>query len=543
MGTLKAYLQANASSTFALPALHTVRPTIRWAGPVTSAASAAPGSTLPNGVIFPLTHASIGVPIRNRFSALSGNPKLNGYPCLGLWRPYICRGAQRGTGSRTPLRIKTDAPVIEFTGVVLDNQAALPVLVVDGQLVPPAAFQGSRGDPNGGWTAGTLVIDFGSRALRDLWIDTSMSLAYIKIDAQDTLLDANEPGEPQITVIGDSYLQTRSNTFPFDAAIAMEIGARLGVRKIAVDTIGGTGYYNTNNNLGNLNDRLPAHAADNSIVYLVMAGLNDYYDVTGWPTRANYERSVYDYLANLRAAQPDALIVVTAPMCPEPPKSDTVWVANGATNTSGLGDYRYKAQVQKNAIQQIAGPWIYIDVLMGGGWLTSNGAAGDITGLQWFTGGNAGYGQTLGGGGGFGGVKAIPIVSGGKYSQGPNMTASGGAGQGLLIGGVIDANGALTSVMVHTSGDGYTATGLPTITVDPTYEITPAVLGTPVLTQSFNPGSGANYPTPASAPIGATDLNNIDRMLSEDRVHPSPVGAAYLGKRLAENLYQAVMAL
>jgi hypothetical protein len=79
---------------------------------------------------------------------------------------------------------------------------------------------------------------------------------------------------------------------------------------------------------------------------------------------------------------------------------------------------------------------------------------------------------------------------------------------------------------------------LPTITIDPAYQITPAQLGTPELTQAFNPGTGANYPA-----IGLTDLNNIDQMLSEDRTHPSVVGAEYLGKRLAENIYQAVMAL
>jgi hypothetical protein len=546
MQALKAYLQANASPTFALPALRAVLPTIRWSGPVANANNSVPATTLPNGTIFPATHPSIGGPIRDRLTSMPGNPTLNGYPCLTIGRPYTCKGSPRSAGSRSPLRIKTDAPVIELTGVTTDAGAALPVLIVDGELVPPVAFSSSRGDAAGGWTAGTLVVDFGTRAMRDIWIETVMWLAHIKIDANDTLLDANDQSEPQFTVVGDSYLQTHSNAFPFDEAIALEMGARLGVRKIAVDAIGGSGYYNTSNNLGNLNDRLPAHAADNSIVYVVMAGLNDYADVAGWPSRADYERSVYDYMKNLRAAQPKALIVATAPFCPVPPWSDTAaWIANAATNTSGLGDYLYKARLQKDAVQQIAGPWVFIDVLLGGGWLNSSGRTGDITGLQWFTGGNALSGSPIGGGGGFGGIRKIPILSGGKYSRAPNLTASGGTGQGaVLLTAAIDSTGALSSITVHSGGYGYTAgTGLPTISIDPTYVITPAVLGTPEVTQGFNPGPDADYPLPANAPLGATDLNNIDRMLAEDRTHPSVVGVEYLGKRLAENIYQAVMGL
>jgi hypothetical protein len=539
MQALKTYLLANASPTLSLPPRHPTPPSIRWSAPITDQ-FALPASTLPNGVIFPITHPSIGGPIRDRLAPVPGNPAPSGHPCLAVARPYTCRGNQRSVGSRAPIRIKTDAPVVEFTGVVPDGGGAMPVLIVDGQLVPPVALSGSRGSPGGGWNVGTLVVDFGTRAIRDIWIEPVTLLAYIKIDAGDTLLAANDASEPQFTVVGDSYLQMITKTFPIDGAIAQEIGARLGVHKVATDAVGGSGYYNTSNNLGNLNDRLPAHAADDSIVYVVMAGLNDYADVAGWPTRADFERSVYDYLANLRAAQPKALIVVTASFCPVPPRSDTLWVANAATNTSGLGDYQYMAQLHKNAVQQIAGPWVYIDVLMGGGWLNSSGATGDVTGLQWFTGGTL-NGGVLGGGGGFGGIKSVPVVSGGQYSRGPRIIASGGTGDGALLSGVINSSGALISVNVHSSGSGYTdGAGLPTITIDNEYVITPAALGTPVLSQGANPGSGADYPF--LGPPGA-DLNNIYAFLSEDRTHPSVLGAEYLGKRLAENIYQAVMAL
>lgn len=539
MQALKAHLQANASATFALPPLRATRPTIRWSGPVANPDIGPPATTLPSGVIIPVTHPSIGGPARNRLTSVSSSLTLNGYPCLTIVRPYTCRGSARTTTSHAALRIKTDAPVIELTGVVADGSPALPVLIVDGERVPPVALSASRG-VGGGWTAGTIVVDFGTRQLRDIWIETAMSLAHIKIDAQDTLFDAGDQNEPQLTAVGDSYLQTASNTFPFEGAIAQEIGARLGIRKVSVDSIGGTGYYNTGGNLGNLNDRLAAHADDNSIIYLVAAGLNDYGDINGLPTRTVYENSVYDYVRNLRALQPKALIVILAPFCPLPPLSDSSYVSNAGTNTSGMGDYRWKAFLHKDAVQQIAGPWVYVDVLMGGGWLNSSGARGDITNLQWFTGGNAPSGVQIGGGGGFGGIKAVPIVSGGQYSRAPNLTAVGGTGQGaVLMTSLINGTGALSSIRIHSGGYGYTdAASLPTIAIDPTYEITPAVLGTPEITQGCNPTG--DYPL--SGPLGA-DLNNIYRMLMEDRTHPSVVGAEYLGKRLAENIYQAVMAL
>ena len=542
MQALQVYLKANASATFALPSTMATLPNIRWSGPVT--ALTAPVTTLPNGVIIPVTHAAIGGPIRARLAPLPGNPTLNGYPCLAVSRPYTCRGVSRDTTSRSAMRIKTDAPVLEITGVVPDNGGALPVMIVDGQLAPPVAFAASRGSP-GGYSAGTLVVDFGSRAVRDIWIEPLMHLAHIKIDAQDTLLNANDHDEPQITVIGDSYLQSHSTTFPSDGGIAFELGARLGLRKIAFDAVGGTGYYNTGGGLGNLNDRLPAHAGDNSLIYLVIAGLNDYGDANGWPTRADFEASVNDYVKNLRSQQPKALIVVTAPFCPIAPYSNTAHVVNPATNTSGLGDFMYMAKLHKDALAQIAGPWVYIDVLLGGGWVNSSGASGDITNLQWFTGGNAPAGVAIGGGGGFGGIKSVPLISGGQYSRGPNMIATGGSGQGLLLSGVIDGTGALTGVSIHSSGSGYTdGAGLPTITIDPEYMITPAVVGTPVLTTGYNGDpTTANYPLPSNAPLNATDLNNIYRLLWEDHVHPSVVGVEYIGKRLAENIYQAVMAL
>jgi hypothetical protein len=556
VASLQAYLREYASPTFSMPAIAASIPKISWAGPLTGSSN--PATSLPNGVVFAASSPVINGPIRSEFTAsLDANPSVWGYPCLAVSRPYTCKGQARTTTSDTILRFMTDAAVIELAGVVADGAptGVCQTLIVDGQIVPPTALA-TELVTGAGWIAGAIRIDFGSQAIRDIWVQTGLYVACVKIGQYDTMFPVDDQAEPQVTVIGDSYLQRPSGNFG-GRAIALEVGARLGILRVASDAIGGTGYWNSGGNVGNLNDRLPADVADNSTIYLITAGLNDYGDLisssqVAWPTQATYERAVTGYMQNLRSAQPDALIVVTAPFCPDPPMSDSSYVANAGTNGSGLGDFLFRAQVQKSAVQQIAGPWVYIDVLMGGGWLNSSGATGDITNLQWFTGGTPGAGTTStykpgntngGGGGGFGGIASVPVVSGGQYSLAPNITASGGSGSGLLLASSINQSGALTSINIVSPGNGYASgAGLPSISIDPTYQIHAATVGSPVLMVGVNPDGG--YPLPAFAPPGAPgDLNNIYVMLMPDLTHPSPEGVEYLSTRLAQNIFDAVMAL
>jgi lysophospholipase L1-like esterase len=443
---------------------------------------------------------------------------------------------------------------VEIAGVVADGTRTVQTLIVDGKLVQPVALSSSTG-AGGGWLAGAVRIDFGARILRDIWIETGLFVAYLKVGASDVVDTIDDSAEIQLTATGDSYLQTNSDCFGNGGAIALEIAARLGIRRVARDAIGGTGFWNSGGSLGNLNDRLAAITADASNLVLVMSGLNDYGDNDAgaglvWPATATYENAVLGYFAALRTAQPKALIVATAPFCPVPPLSDSTYKANPAVNVSAEGDFLYKAALHKRALQAIDGPWVYVDVLMGGGWLNSSGASGDVTGLQWFTGGTAVAGTTAtnkpgnalgGGGGGFGGVGAISVVAGGRYSQAPEVIATGGSGSGLLLSSTLGPDGALKSIQVISPGSGYTSGALPTVVLDPTFELAPATLGMPSLIAGVNPLG--EYPLQSFAPAGATDLNNIYRYLSADTVHPSPPGAHYLSRRLAQNIYDAVMAL
>jgi hypothetical protein len=455
------------------------------------------------------------------------------------------------------LRFRTDAPVIEIIGCLSDGAYTAQTLIVDGKLVPAKVLPSCRTLSRGGYNFGAIKIAFTSRQMRDVWIETALAVAYLRFDSGDLLESPNDLSEPQISVVGDSYLQTISNNFANGGAIALELGARLGIKRVATDAIGGTGYWNSGAGLGNLNDRLPAHAADNSIVYLVMSGLNDYGDAVSnnslvWPSRSQYEQGVLGYLQGLRTAQPKALIVVTAPFCPIAPMSDSNYASNPATNTSTLGDFLYKAQLFKASLSSLAGPWIYIDVLMGGGWLNSSGVTGDITNLQWLTGGTAGPGTTPtnkpgntngGGGGGFGGIATVPVISGGRYSQAPQIAASGGSGSGLLLSATINTAGVITSVDVIVPGSGYTAGGLPTLVIDKQFEQTAATLGTPTLINGINPNG--EYPLQSFAPPGTTpaDLNNIYTLLSSDKVHPSSLGVQMMSTRLARNIRAGILAL
>jgi hypothetical protein len=554
VASLKSYLQRHASPTFSLPPTALSVPNISWAGPVTGSTAA---SSLANGVTIPFSSSLISKPLAQRYTAsLPANPQVQGIPCLAVNRQYTCKGVSQTIGSLRCLRIKTDAPVLELSGVVPDDSQTVQTLIVDGYLVPSKVLTCSLGF-RGGWDVGTIRINFDTRQLRDIWIESYMFVAYLRVDASDTVVELNDGAEPQITVIGDSYQQCQSAAFGNGGAIPLEVAARLGIRKVATDAIGGTGYYNSNTNLGNFNDRLPAHAQDNSAVYLVMGGLNDYGDrisdsTTVWPTLSAYDQAVLGYLQGLRARQPNALIVITAPFCPIPSLSDSSYISHTATNTTGQGDFLYKASLFKQSLKQIAGAWIYIDVLMGTGWLNSSGASGDVRNLQWLTGGtpypgtSGGYrpGNTDGGGGGgYGGIASIPVLSGGRYSQGPEVTASGGTGSGLLLSSTINrTTGGLTAINVLVPGSGYRmGAGLPNIRIDTTFQTTPATLGTPVLQVGVNP-DGA-YPLPAWLPEGVSDLNNIYRMLRTDLTHPSLVGVNYLSTRLALNIFEGIMAL
>lgn len=491
----------------------------------------------------------------DRFTAsLPGNPAIGQWPCVRVFRSYSCKGLPRRVTSIQVFAFRTDAQVIELAGVVPDGSATSQTLIVDGRLVPPKVLTSSCG--RSGWNFGSVRIAFPTRRVRDIWIETGMALAYLRIGESDTLYPLEETG-PQLSAIGDSYLQVSCGRFGNGGAIALGLAARLGIRKIATDAIGGTGYWNSGVDLGNLGDRLAGHSADNSAIYLVMAGLNDYGDRTSagtlWPSRETFENAVLSYLQGLRAAQPDAVIVVTAPFCPIAPMSDSSYVTNPMTNSSGQGDFLYKAQLFRQCLQQIAGPWVFIDVLMGTGWLNSSGATGDITHLQWFTGGTPGPGtseiykpgNTLGGsGGGYGGIANVPIINGGRYTQAPEITASGGTGSGLLLWGRIDSSGTLTEVNIISPGAGYTdGAGLPAIQIDTTYEQVPAVLGMPARIVGINPDG--QYPLLSFAPPGVTanELNNIYELLERDLTHPAGTGAEYLARRLAKNIHDAILAL
>lgn len=547
-------MRLHAVPGFDLPANAPDVPAISWADELSGSIA---GTSMPGAPVLPLSNPIFSKSLSQELGTpLPGNPQVDGFPVLGIRRSFTCKGQPRETGSVRTLRLKTDSRRIELAGAIPEGWYISVTVMVDGKRVAPVVLSSSRGG-GGGWNLGAIRIEFATARLRDIWVESGAYIAAVRLDpAGAAVVPLDDDAEPQISVIGDSYLQVSSSEFGNGASLALGVAARLGIRKIATDAIGGTGYWNSGNDLGNLNDRLPAHGADGSQLYLVVAGLNDYGDQTAgtlvWPSPATYEQSVRDYLLGLRSRQPSAVIVVTSPFCPIPSLSDSSYVAHTGTNGSGFGDFLYKAMVHKDAVARISPPWIYIDVLMGEGWLNSSGRTGDITHLQWFTGGSAGPGTTAtykpgntqgGGGGGFGGIAAIPVLGGGRYRQAPEILARGGDGSGLLLASRIDSSGALTDVAIVSAGTGYTSGGLPSISIDPRFEVEPATLGAPQLLAGINPDG--QYPLPDFAPPGVqgAQLNNIYTFMSADRIHPSPPGVEYLAHRLARSIHDALMVL
>src|SRR6202034_334974 len=174
---LQTFLQSNASTTFAMPAIASVIPTIGWAGLLSGAETVA--TSLPDGIILAASDPVISGPIRNQFTAsLVGNPAISGYPCLAVNRLYTCKGQSRATASVNVLRFMTNAKVFELAGAVGDGSPSgvVTTLIVDGQLVLPKVLSAGRLN-GGGWDFGSIRIDFGSRAIRDIWVVTDLFVA------------------------------------------------------------------------------------------------------------------------------------------------------------------------------------------------------------------------------------------------------------------------------------------------------------------------------------------------------------------------------
>src|SRR5215470_9432721 len=81
VASLQQYFAANAQRYLALPPVADEIPRVSVVGPLS------PPSTLPAGVIYPLSDPLIAGPTRQHWRAsLPGNPLLNGFPCLAITR-------------------------------------------------------------------------------------------------------------------------------------------------------------------------------------------------------------------------------------------------------------------------------------------------------------------------------------------------------------------------------------------------------------------------------------------------------------------------
>lgn len=219
--------------------------------------------------------------------------------------------------------------------------------------------------PNLSWPVTNVhnIIDFGSVAQRNIVFRGGPSFLWAGFAADQTATIVPYDFMSNRTswaFIGDSYLT--SNALTSVGCYAPELIIRLcGGAAHAASIIYGSGFSNVGNGIAFDNDiRINIATQPNADVIAIMGGMED-----AWPTAAGTGKdtnaAIQKVFRNIRAARPNALLVVTSPWAP---KQSVGAAAGGAPKSIRT------AQLAELALT--AGPWIHIDPL-DGTWKTSNG--------------------------------------------------------------------------------------------------------------------------------------------------------------------------
>jgi lysophospholipase L1-like esterase len=267
-------------------------------------------------------------------------------------------------------------------------------LIADGQYMAPRFISttlqgGVPGAPLNQPNA-YVKFDFGSRAARRISVygQSTQGPCAIAIAPGDTLQAWDRSDEPAMCAMADSYggFPNRhwGGSGPF-----WEAAALLGIPHLDINYIGGTGYAPNNTNADTRNPgnafgaRINSSARAAPDLFITAGGINDNnwlaappLFATGADAKASFEAGVSNYYRSLRAALPNAVLVAIGPWQPNVAFYPTVAPTKVATITA--------------ALQATAGPWVFIDNLVGG-WINSAGASSPATGVPWQTGtGNVG---------------------------------------------------------------------------------------------------------------------------------------------------------
>lgn len=315
--------------------------------------------------------------------ATLGNSAIAGHTVFPVQRSH--HAATTNSTGLCGLHFTFDGRAFE---VLFAGTDARITLIVDGSYTAAEIIQTTLdGGVNGAPLSAPnsfVRFDFGSAAARQISIYavSSQGPCAIAIGASDRLEPWDRSGEASFAAMADSYGGGAGPNWvggPF-----FEAAALLGIPHLDLDAVGGSGYAPNNTNADTRNPgnafgaRLPSNVDAVPDLFLTAGGINDNNSMAALPLYASaadalaaFNAGVSGYYRALRTALPESVLVATGP-----------WKPRQTTPTDPVE--QSKADTIKAGLQEVSGPWVFLDNL-NGGWANSAGASAPPTG-PWQTG-------------------------------------------------------------------------------------------------------------------------------------------------------------
>ncbi|RKF20663.1 hypothetical protein D6851_11060 [Altericroceibacterium spongiae] len=262
--------------------------------------------------------------------------------------------------------LMTDADQVDL----LFSRSQRVQFLIDGKRASAAPFEWTVN----GSTRYIVSLHFTSAEMREISFNVgSMAGAYIGPTYSMAPGRISGAGAISISAVTDSYGSKPGS----QTKLAMQIGMLLGCSGVQQDTLGGTGYAQSNASDPAPEDHFlarstPGHVAQqsfaewNSDIDFVLGGINDLPSLT-----VDQVRSV---LLARRALFPRAIIIAGGNWWPDP-------TATRVASTK----FETIQTVIDQAISSLPGPWVLIDNIHGE-WRNSAGVRGSTGGEPWQTG-------------------------------------------------------------------------------------------------------------------------------------------------------------
>lgn len=271
---------------------------------------------------------------------------------------YVGPNTQTEVSGVSALAFTHDGQFFEYVG----RQGDQLQFIVDGKIALPNFQQVPTAS---GYSVVNALVDLGSRARRRvLVLMRTNGFGGLRVAPTDTIAPLDISDIPSMSVISDSYGVQDTTAFGGGGSY-LNAAARLGfLPKFNITPGGGSGYVNPGSANKNFIDstRVAAWLRGTADLGFVAGGIND--STTGMAANS------LSLFQQFRAANPNGVLAVMGP-----------WNPNGQS----LGSGQTKRDVIKASLQQIVGPWLFIDNLAGTV-TTSNGVTIRVGNAPWQTG-------------------------------------------------------------------------------------------------------------------------------------------------------------